>query len=58
VLSVGPQVIPPADYTFIHTVVCLTTGPQPLPKRVLHTVRASASSVNFCTHIEINKYDS
>ena len=23
---------------FIHLVVCLTTGPKPLPKRVLHIV--------------------
>ena len=30
----------------IHSFIlyCLTTGPQPLPKRVLHTVRSSASS--------------
>ena len=32
---------------FIHSVVCLTTGPQPLPKPVLHTVRSSTSSSNF-----------
>jgi hypothetical protein len=31
----------------IHCVVRLTTGPQPLPKRVLHRVRSSASSFNF-----------
>jgi hypothetical protein len=28
----------------IHNVVCLTTSPWPLPKRVLHRVRSSASS--------------
>jgi hypothetical protein len=28
---------------FIHLVVCLTTGPKPLPKRVLHIVRSRAS---------------
>jgi hypothetical protein len=28
----------------IHLVVCLTTGPKPLPNRVLHIVRSSASS--------------
>jgi len=28
-------------------VVCLTTAPQPLPKRVLHRVTSSASSFNF-----------
>jgi hypothetical protein len=27
--------------------VCLKTGPQPLPKRVLHRVRSRASSFNF-----------
>jgi hypothetical protein len=30
----------------IHSVVCLTTGPQPPPKRVLHRVQSSASSFN------------
>jgi hypothetical protein len=30
--------------SFIHLVVCLTTGPKPLPKRPLHTVRSRASS--------------
>ena len=30
--------------TFIHLVVCLTTGPKPLPKRALHIVRSRASS--------------
>ena len=29
---------------FIHLVVCLTTGPKPLPKRVVHIVRSRASS--------------
>jgi len=28
---------------FIHLVVCLTTGPKPLPKRALHIVRSRAS---------------
>jgi hypothetical protein len=32
---------------FIHPVVCLTTGPQAFPKRVLHRVRSSASPFNF-----------
>jgi ribosomal protein L32 len=31
-------------HSFIHLVVCLTTGPKPLPKRALHTVRSRASS--------------
>jgi len=29
---------------FIHLVICLTTGPKPLPKRALHIVRSRASS--------------
>ena len=33
--------------TLLHSVVCLTTGPQPLTKRVLHTVRSSASAFNL-----------
>ena len=33
--------------SFIHFVVCLTTGPKPLPKRVQLRVRYSASSFNF-----------
>jgi len=32
---------------FIHSVVHITTGPKPLPKRVLHRMRSSASSVNL-----------
>jgi len=31
---------------FIHLVVCLTTGPKPLPNRALHIVRSRASSFN------------
>jgi hypothetical protein len=34
-------------FIFIHFVVCLTTGPQPLPKRVFRRVRCSASCFNF-----------
>jgi hypothetical protein len=34
-------------YISIHSVVCLTTGPYPLPERFLHSVRSSASSLNF-----------
>jgi len=33
--------------SFIHSVVCLMTGPQALPQPVLHTVRSSTSSCNF-----------
>jgi hypothetical protein len=32
---------------FIHLVVCLTTGPKPLPKRALHIVRSRASSLKW-----------
>jgi len=32
------------DNSFINLVVCLTTGPKPLPKRTLHIVRSRASS--------------
>ena len=30
--------------SFIHLIVCCTTGPKPLPKPALHTVRSRASS--------------
>jgi len=32
---------------FIHIVVCLTTGPKPLPKRAPHIVRSRASSFKW-----------
>ena len=32
------------DNSFIHSVICLTTGPKPPPKRCLHIVRSRASS--------------
>jgi len=32
---------------FIHLVVCLTTGPKPLPKRALHIVRSRDSSFKW-----------
>jgi uncharacterized membrane protein len=34
-------------YSFIHLVVCLTTGPKPLQKRALHIVRSRASSFKW-----------
>ena len=34
-------------HSCIHSAVCLTTGPKPLPRRVLHTLRSSVSSFNF-----------
>ena len=33
--------------SFNHLVVCLTTGPKPLPKRALHIVRSRASSFKW-----------
>jgi hypothetical protein len=32
---------------FIHLVVCLTAGPKPLPKRILHIIRSRASSFKW-----------
>jgi len=32
---------------FIHLVVCLTTGPKPLPKQALHIVRSRVSSFKW-----------
>ena len=34
-------------FPFIHLEVCLTTGPKPLPKQGLHTVRSRASSFKW-----------
>ena len=34
-------------YSFIHSAVCLTTGPKPLPKQALHIVRSRASSFKW-----------
>ena len=34
-------------HSFIHLAVCLTTGPNPLPKRALHIVRSRASSFKW-----------
>jgi len=34
-------------YSFIHLLVCLTTGPKPLPKPALHIVRSRASSFKW-----------
>jgi len=31
-------------YSFIHLVVCLTTGTKPLPKRAVHIVQSRAST--------------
>jgi len=38
---------PPSSMSFIHLVVCLTTGPKPLPKQALHIVRSKASSFKW-----------
>jgi len=37
----------PFVHSLTHSSVCLTTGPQPLWKPVLHTVRSSASALSF-----------
>ena len=37
----------PWIFSFIHSLGCLTTDPQPLPKKVLHRVLSTASSINF-----------
>jgi len=54
-ISHGPQdcTVRPATryvngvHSFIHSVICLATGPKPLPKRALHTVRSRASSFKW-----------
>ena len=46
--TVGARINPYAtNVIFIHLVVCLTTGPKPLPKRALHIVRSRASSFKW-----------
>jgi len=37
----------PLSCDFIHLVVCLTTGPKPLPKWAVHIVRSRASSFKW-----------
>jgi hypothetical protein len=34
-------------HSFIHSLVCLTTGSKPLPKRALHIVQSRASSFKW-----------
>jgi hypothetical protein len=46
-ISVTSQPVTQNTTQFIHPAVCLTTGPQPLPKQFLHTVRATVSSFNL-----------
>jgi hypothetical protein len=44
---------------FIHTLVCFTQDPWPLPKPVLHTLRSSTSSLNFSyPHVSPSKTSS
>ena len=45
-IPLSRKYIKQATYTFIHLVVCLTTGPKPLPNRALHIVRSRASAFN------------
>jgi hypothetical protein len=53
VLILSLKLFKPVYNTFhqlkhVHSsVVCLATGPQTIPKRVLHTMRTSASYFNF-----------
>ena len=44
-----PEILPFMRFihSFIHLVVCLTTGSKPLPKRALHIVRSRASSFKW-----------
>jgi hypothetical protein len=35
------------ETVIIHSALCLATGPQPFPTRVVHTVRSTVSSFNF-----------
>ena len=44
---VNPRATVWPEGSFIHLVVCLTTGPKPLPKRALHIVRSRASSFKW-----------
>jgi len=39
--------LPSARIEFIHLVVCLTTGPKPLPKQALHIVQSRAFSFKW-----------
>jgi hypothetical protein len=41
------KLIPSVAHSFIHSVVCLTTGPKPLPKPALHIVRSRAPSFKW-----------
>jgi len=43
----GPKMAETCIRLFIHSVFCLTTGPQPPPKRFLHIVRSRASSFKW-----------
>ena len=51
--TIAPILVAGASFTYtkglgkMHLVVCLMTGPRLLPKRILHTVRSSVSSLNF-----------
>jgi len=38
-------------YTFIHLLVCLTTGPKPIPKPARHIVRSRASAFKWEYHL-------
>ena len=45
---IEPSEMPTLYHTVhIHSLFCLTTGPKPLPKQLIHRERSSASSSNF-----------
>ena len=41
------SLVPPSSYYYYYSIVCLTTGPKPRPKRFLHIVRSKASSFKW-----------
>ena len=45
--SIYLKIFPTWHYAFIHSVFCLTTGPKPPLKRLLHIVRSRASSFKW-----------
>jgi hypothetical protein len=47
ILTRGAASVGPYYAEFIHILVCSVTGPQPLPKWVLHQIQSSVSTLNF-----------
>jgi hypothetical protein len=46
------------DFVFIHSVVCLTTGQLPLPKRFIQSVRSCARSFSLQYLVSVRSYSS